>query len=182
MLVLVGPSASGKTEVAKYLIKNYGMRKLVTYTTRPMRVGEVEGVDYHFVNHDFFLEKIPQNFFLETVEYNNQFYGTAFEDLAPDKVVILEPNGVKNYLAKVPKEIKICYLKTPIEYRYKRMLARGDDEESIQKRLAGDDAIFTSELETLADWTILSDDISVGEMAEWIYQKYQPNLKSKPSM
>ena len=177
MLVLVGPSASGKTEVVKYLISHYQMRKLVTYTTRTMRVGEIDGVDYHFVNREFFLERIPKNFFLETVEYNNQFYGTAFEDLAPDKVVILEPSGVKNYLAKVPNEIKICYLKTPIEYRYKRMKMRGDDEESIQKRLAGDDAIFTDELETLANWTILSDDISVGEMAEWIYQQYQPSLK-----
>ena len=36
---------------------------------------------------------------------------------------------------------------------------------------------FADELETLANWTILSDDISVGEMAEWIYQQYQPSLK-----
>ena len=53
---------------------------------------------------------------------------------------------------------------------------RGDDPESIKKRLAGDDAIFTEELEEIADWTILSDDISVPEMAEWIYQKYQETL------
>ena len=176
MLILVGPSASGKTETAKYLISHYGMRKLVTYTTRSMRVGEVDGADYHFISRALFEERLSKNFFLESVEYNNQLYGTAYEDLAPDKVVILEPNGVKNYLAKVRNEVKICYLKTPIEYRIKRMHERGDDEESISKRLAGDDAIFTSELEELADWTILSADISVPEMAEWIYQKYKSTL------
>ena len=176
MLRLVGPSASGKTEVVKYLINHYNMRKLVTYTTRPMRIGEVNGADYHFVSRTFFEAKLKENFFLEYVEYNNQLYGTAYEDLAPDKVVILEPSGVKNYLAKVRREVKVCYLKTPIEYRKKRMLARGDDLESINRRLAGDDAIFTPELEELADWTILSDDISVPEMSEWIYQKYQSSL------
>ncbi len=176
MLILVGPSASGKTEVAKYLIYHYGMRKLVTYTTRPMRMGEIDGADYNFISRAEFEKRLQDNFFLESVEYNNQLYGTAFKDLAPDKVVILEPQGVKNYLAKVRNEIKVCYLKTPIEYRLKRMQMRGDDPESIKKRLAGDDTIFTEELEELADWTILSDDITIPEMAEWIYQKYQETL------
>ena len=39
MLVVIGPSASGKTQIVNHLIQDYGFHKLVTYTTRPMRVG-----------------------------------------------------------------------------------------------------------------------------------------------
>ena len=77
MLVLVGPSASGKTQILKILMEKYGMKKLVTYTTRPMRVNEVNGIDYHFVSKEEFLNKLENDFFFETIEYNNNFYGTS---------------------------------------------------------------------------------------------------------
>ena len=176
MLILVGPSASGKTEVVKMLINQYGMQKLVTYTTRSMRPLEVDGIDYHFVTKEYFLQKKMEGFFLETVEYNNNFYGTAFEDLANNKVVILEPSGVKNYLKQVPDLIKICYLKTPVEYRIKRMLARGDSADSIKWRVESDDLIFNEELEQIANWTILSTDISITDLTKQIYKYYEPYL------
>ena len=56
MLVIVGPSASGKTQMVQELIKKYKMEKLVTYTTRAMRVGEVNGKDYHFISVEEFEE------------------------------------------------------------------------------------------------------------------------------
>ncbi len=48
MIILVGASASGKTEVAKLLARKYGIRKVVTHSTRPLRSGEVNAVDYLF--------------------------------------------------------------------------------------------------------------------------------------
>ena len=54
MIILIGPSASGKTATCLYLQDHYGIRKVVTHTTRAMRVGEVNGVDYHFVTKDEF--------------------------------------------------------------------------------------------------------------------------------
>ena len=56
MLVLVGPSASGKSAIVKYLTKNYGLVKFITCTTRAIRVGEVNDVDYHFLSQEEFLE------------------------------------------------------------------------------------------------------------------------------
>ena len=76
MIVLIGASASGKTEVAKTLIAKKGFSKIVTYTTREIRPSEVNGVDYHFVTKEKFLELKNDNFFLETTTYNNNFYGT----------------------------------------------------------------------------------------------------------
>ena len=107
MLILVGPSASGKTEVVKKLISEHGMKKLVTYTSRSMRVGEINHVDYHFLERADFEGKIKEGFFLEYVEYNGNYYGTSFEGLDADKVVILEPSGLKHYIREAKELIKI---------------------------------------------------------------------------
>ena len=176
MLILVGPSASGKTEAVKILISKYNMHKLVTYTTRPMRSGEVKDVDYHFISAIEFKNLMQKNFFLEYVEYNGNYYGTAYEDLASDKVVILEPSGVKEYLKKVPDQIKICYLKTSIAVRLKRMISRGDEMRQIEKRIQNDDNIFNREIEEIADWVIDSDNVSIEEMTDQIYHCYLPYL------
>ena len=55
MLVIVGSSASGKTKIVQELIKTYHMEKLVTYTTREKRIGEIEGKDYHFISREDFI-------------------------------------------------------------------------------------------------------------------------------
>ena len=77
MLILIGASASGKTEVAKLLAKKYNITKIVTYTTRQPRIHEVNGVDYNFVSVDEFARLTSLNFFVETTYYNSNYYGTA---------------------------------------------------------------------------------------------------------
>ena len=56
MIVIVGESASGKSTVEKILNEKYGMRKVVSYTTRPPRDTEVNGVDYNFISMNDFLD------------------------------------------------------------------------------------------------------------------------------
>lgn len=64
MLVILGESASGKTTLLNNFIKaNPKYHKIVTYTTRPMREGEVDGVDYHFISKATFDEFIKRGFF-----------------------------------------------------------------------------------------------------------------------
>ena len=155
MLILVGPSASGKSEIVKELIKHYNMEKLVTYTTRPKRLGEQNGVDYHFIDKTLFNQKKETGFFIETVVYNQQYYGTSGYDLKKGKVVILEPTGLRHYLALgIP--CKVCYLVCPKDIRAKRMLKRGDAPLAIAKRLAQDEVIFDESVRALADWIIES--------------------------
>ena len=64
MLVLVGPSASGKSAIVKNLIKNYGLEKFITCTTRSMRVGEINGVDYYFLSNEEFSSSYEKNEFI----------------------------------------------------------------------------------------------------------------------
>ena len=105
MLILIGPSASGKTEVAKILAKKYNITKIVTYTTRQPRIHEVDGVDYNFVSLDEFAKLTEQDFFVETTYYNSNYYGTAKKDILDDKCIILDPNGLKSFLALNDKRI-----------------------------------------------------------------------------
>lgn len=173
MLILVGPSASGKTEAAKLLISKYNMKKLVTYTSRNMRPNEVQGVDYHFISVEDFEKKIKDDFFIEYVNYNGNYYGTSKEGLDSDKVVILEPTGLKHYLEVAKDLVKICYLRCPKEIRYQRMIVRGDSEEVINKRIDSDDIVFSKELELIATWTIDGYGESLEDMTNRIYNLYK---------
>ena len=107
MIILCGPSASGKTEVAKLLATKYNIKKAITNTTRPIRVNEVNHVDYHFTTKDEFLALAEQGYFVETACYNNNYYGCAKNEVADNKAVILEPQGVVNFL-KLITSISLC--------------------------------------------------------------------------
>lgn len=172
MLVLVGPSASGKTQIVQELIKNYNMEKLVTYTTRPMRVGEVNGKDYHFISKEDFIKKINGDFFIEHVEYNNNFYGTSRSDLSENKVVILEPTGLKHYLQEARDLITVVVLRCSKEVLGIRMAIRGDKPEDIKRRLDGDGAVFTRDVEKLADLVLDTTPSNIYNDALNIYRYY----------
>ena len=173
MLILVGPSASGKTQIVKILREQYGLNKMVTYTSRAMRPGEIEGVDYFFLSKEEFEKRISEGFFIEHVVYNGNYYGTSKEGLDSDKVVILEPTGLKHYLEVAKDLVKICYLRCPKEIRYQRMVVRGDSEEVINKRIDSDDIVFSKELELIATWTIDGYGESLEDMTNRIYNLYK---------
>lgn len=176
MLIMVGRSASGKTQIVEELVKKFNMQKLVTYTTRKMRVNEVDGRDYHFITFDDFQKKISENFFLEYVFYNNALYGTSYDELGDDKVVILEPKGLKTYLEKCSQKVYVVYLNCSREVLRLRMKKRKDNEENIKLRLKLDDEVFTSEIKNLANLIIDSTCSNVYDDAKKIYQIYQEFL------
>lgn len=177
MLILVGPSASGKTQIVLQLINKYNMQKLVTYTSREKRIGEVDGKDYHFISKDKFLEKIDNNFFIEYVNYNNNYYGTSRSDLDNCKVVILEPTGLKHYLKEKTKEFVVVFLETSKEVLKKRMEMRGDKLSDIEKRLRNDDEVFNDDVKKLADLVLNTTNSTIDEDSSIIYNYYQRRLK-----
>lgn len=173
MIVLVGASASGKTETAKLIIKNYGFKKMVTTTTRPMRVGEVQDIDYHFISKEEFLKQKENGEFLETTEYNNNFYGTHRKDVDSKKVVIVEPEGANNLYKELKDEITIFYLESSEEKRIFHMTMRGDKEEDIKKRIESDKTRFSIDKLDHIDYVIDSDKNSIQELAKSVYELYK---------
>ena len=169
MIVLVGESASGKSSIEKHLKTYYGYKKLVTYTTRSPRQGEVDGVDYHFINVDKFKELKEQDFFAETAIYNNWYYGTAKEDCTDDKVVVLTPHGLRQ-ISKIP-DINVIsfYINVPRRDRLIKILQRGDDIEEAYRRNLSDCGQFDG-VEDEVDYVISNDGYkkSIEEMTKEI--------------
>ena len=95
MLVLVGESGSGKSTVQKFL-QGHGIKKVITYTSRPIRNGEVPDVDYHYVSDEEFLRLAENGEFAEYAVYNGWHYGTAMKDLGyKNTSVVLTPAGLR---------------------------------------------------------------------------------------
>jgi len=172
MLILIGPSASGKTEIAKILIKKYNFKKLVTYTTRKIRVNEIDGIDYHFVSKEKFLSMENKNEFVETTFYNDNYYGARIKDVDDSRVVILDPNGANNFYNCFKDNLYIVFLETSKELRKKRMLDREDEVSQINKRLETDDEIFKKEKVLKINKVIVNEEKSLEGLAYEIYSSY----------
>ena len=172
MIVLAGASASGKTEVAKVLASKYGITKIVTTTTREKRKGEVDGVDYFFVTKEQFERMIHEDKFVEYTLYNGNMYGSTKDQIAPDKCVVIDPAGLRSYIALGNSDIVTFYLEASEETRYKRMVLRGDGEEKIKSRIENDRIAFRKENVATVDYVIDSDSETVEQVAEKIYKIY----------
>lgn len=179
MLILLGPSASGKTESAKIMINRYPISRVVTCTTRPKRINEIDGFDYHFLNESDFFLKQKQGFFVETALYNGYYYGTPLNELNDDKLIILEPKGLASFLSLGLNNIVAIYLKTDEHCRISRMRERNDKEEDIQKRILSDRDDFDLNKINGLDLVIDTSSITLSDLADQIYQSYQELLKQK---
>lgn len=144
LIVLCGKTASGKTLI-RNMLKNKGYRPIVTYTTRPLRRGEVEGKSYHFVTDEEFDAMIADGKFAEYKEYEVcdgevWRYGSTKESILNTKngVIILTPQGYRDVKPILPKNTVCIYLYANRNTIIKRLKRRGDDEDEIQRRIASD--------------------------------------------
>lgn len=179
MIVLSGASASGKTEVAKMLAKKYGITKMITTTTRDMRVGEVNGRDYFFVSKETFEAMLRADKFVEHTIYNNNFYGSTKDQIADDRCIVVDPAGLRAYIALHDDRIITFFLDSLEETRHKRMIERGDLEEKIISRLAHDREAFTSENIPNVDFHVDSETTTVEEVADSIYKIYSEEISKR---
>lgn len=175
-IILCGKTASGKDTVCKELLKQHpDLKKMVSYTTRPMRDGETDGVTYHFVSNEEFEVKKREGFFLETTEYNvatgwTWKYGSPKNGLDINTVAIFNPHGY-SAIKDDPYNI-IFYLKCNNSTLMDRLNQRGDNKKEASRRLSADDIDFL-DFERKADFVIKNDSsINVTKLAEIIYDLY----------
>lgn len=144
IVVVSGPSGSGKTSLCKALCDNNDHYFLsVSTTTREIRDGEKDGVDYNFVSREQFLEEIEQNHFIEWAEVHGNFYGTSKKDiereLAKDNTVVvdIDVQGHRSIRETFPNITTSVFVTTEnMEVLHSRLSGRGTDaEEVIQKRM-----------------------------------------------
>src|SRR5690242_8331819 len=114
MIIVVGPSGVGKSTLVDKITAEFPILfDTVTYTTRAMRKGEKEGVPYHFVAQEKFLELVEQNFFVEWANVHNKMYGTSRvqvdEAIAAGRIVIMDVDvqGAKVFREKYPNSLTL---------------------------------------------------------------------------
>lgn len=178
MLILMGPSASGKTEIAKILDSEYNLKKVVTHTTRAKRNNEIPDIDYHFVAHDDFILMYNNNEFVETTVYNNNYYGTSKKEIGDDKCIVLDPNGAMNFKRLNIDNLYIVYLQCDQNIRIARMQSRGDSDKNIESRIKSDVLSFNDNAKTIADHIIDSSSSNPHELAQIIYNLYKNFLNN----
>ena len=143
LYIISAPSGAGKTSLVSQLIElDSHIVVSVSSTTRPMRTGEKDGVNYHFLTVEAFEQKISEGDFLEHAKVFDNYYGTSKssveEQLAKGKDVILEIDyqGAQQVRELMPDATSIFILPPSKEELKRRLNGRGtDSEEVIAKRL-----------------------------------------------
>jgi len=173
MIILVGASASGKTEISKVLFNKYHYKKCITTTTRGKRINEKDGIDYHFTSSDQFIRLIEKEELVEYTVYQNNYYGFQKKDIMENGVVILDPNGVNNVVKQFREIIYVVLVEASKEHRFTRMIQRKDDFEQIHKRISTDDQIFDKEHLLKIDLIITNNQEALDDLASQIHENYQ---------
>ncbi len=178
MIVLVGASASGKTEVAKMLERYYDIKKIITTTTRNKRINEVDGKDYFFISKEEFEKLIKENAFVEYTIYNGNYYGSKKDQIQINRCVVVDPNGLESYKKIANKNICSFALNASEEVRFNRMIVRGDSKQDAQSRINKDKEEFALEKLKEADYIINTEKYTIEQVSEIVYKLYQEFKKS----
>lgn len=164
LFVLSAPSGAGKTSlVAALLADDPQLQVSVSHTTRPMRKGEADGVNYHFVSRETFEAMIERNEFLEHADVFGNYYGTSQvwveETLASGQDVILEIDwqGAAQVRRLMPDCVGIFIVPPSPEVLRARLTGRGTDApEVVERRLreAGEECSHAQEF----DYLVVNDE------------------------
>lgn len=145
LILFCGPSGSGKTSIVHHLLKKFPQLSFsVSATTRPKRVNETDGIDYHFLSLQDFKKRIEHHEFLEWEEvYTNGYYGTLKSEIkriADDgKAVIFDVDvegGLTIKHAYGDNLLDVFVMPPGIEELKKRLIARATEtDESLMARI-----------------------------------------------
>lgn len=167
LFTVSAPSGAGKTSLVKALLdSSSALRVSVSHTTRNKRPGEVDGVNYHFVDETDFLEMLGRTEFLEHARVFGNLYGTSQawveEQLSAGIDVILEIDwqGAQQVKRVLPATRAIFILPPSRPTLLQRLTARGQDDDSIiDQRMA--EAIEEMSHYIESDFLIVNDDFDI---------------------
>ena len=167
LLVLSAPSGGGKSTIAKQLLNaRDDLGYSVSATTRPIRVGERDGVDYHFVTRAEFLRRVEAGEFLEWATYAGELYGTLRSEIerifGEGRIAVLdvEIEGSRQIRSSFPNSLHLFVLPPSAEVLVGRLTGRNTEPPAVvRERIAR----AADELAAVAeyDYAILNEDLVV---------------------
>lgn len=166
MIVICAPSGTGKSTLINRLKADHPeLQWSVSCTTRPMRAGEVDGKDYHFIAVADFEKQIADGQFIEWAKVHSNYYGTSkifvnkCLDSGHSMLFDLDVQGVDSMKRIYGKDANVIFIEPPsIEELEKRLVVRGTDKtEVIKERVANARRELTRKNDF--DHLIMNDDV-----------------------
>lgn len=166
LYTISAPSGAGKTSLVAALVKsNPEVCVSISHTTRPIRPGEEDGVNYHFIDHQTFQRMLSEGAFLEHAQVFNNYYGTSqqwvMDTLSQGIDVILEIDwqGAAQVRRLMPDAVSLFILPPSLACLRQRLTGRGTDAPNvIEARM--NEAINEMSHYVEADYLIINDDFT----------------------
>ncbi|HVF52699.1 MAG TPA: guanylate kinase [Actinomycetota bacterium] len=178
LFVFSGPSGAGKGTLVRALLERRSDVELsVSATTRPARPGERDGIDYHFLPVQRFLELRDQGGFLESAEVYGNYYGTprgpveAALNMGRDVICEIDIQGAMAIKRAVPEAVLVFIEPPSLDELFLRLRGRGtEDPETLSTRLKA--AYDEVKRKGSYDHIVVNDDIetAVGELVRILEQ------------
>ena len=173
LFVVSAPSGTGKTTVAEELVRIVpGLELSRSYTSRPRRSNEIDGVDYNFVSREDFEQRIYRGEFLEHADVFGNYYGTCRVETEArlasgrDLMLVIDVQGARQVRTQLPATVGIFVMPPSFQILERRLRQRSQDTEAaMERRLA------TARSEVSAweeyDYVVINDELArcVNEMA-----------------
>jgi guanylate kinase len=166
LYTISAPSGAGKTSLVSALIEStLQVRVSVSHTTRAMRPGEQDGVNYHFVTHEQFQSMLEQQAFLEHAEVFGNYYGTSQAwveqtlDQGDDVILEIDWQGALQIKDLMPETLAIFIMPPSQATLKERLTNRGQDDDAvISKRMA--EAVNEMSHYEQGDFLVINDDFN----------------------
>lgn len=167
LIIISAPSGAGKTTLVGELLQRVAhLRPSISYTSRPPRVGEIEGEHYHFVSRETFVAMIERNEFLEWAEVHGKFYGTSrpyVEKLLADGndvTLAIDVQGAELTKGLFPDAVSVFIMPPSYEVLLARLAERGTNTpEDLQVRMQN--ALIEMARYTEFDYVIVNDNLNL---------------------
>lgn len=147
IIALIGEAGSGKDYILQKALETYPqLHEIISCTTRPIREGEREGVNYYFLSLKDFIDGMNDGQFLETACFNGWFYGTHLDSVNPNRpnIGVFNPQGIRSLIHREDIDLYVFYVCASKKERLIRQLSREDNPnvDEIIRRYSTDEKDF----------------------------------------
>lgn len=165
LFVVTGASGTGKTTLVRQALTTIpGLRFSVSATTRPIRAGEQDGTDYHFLDPETFMARVQAGDFLEWAEVYGNCYGTLRAPVetalsSGDSILLdIDTQGAEQVRSSGTKNVSIFVLPPSVSALEKRLSARGTDGPQVIARRIDEASVQLRDCGTF-DYLVVNDDL-----------------------